>query len=165
MNQRRLEPNHAQDDWRSDSQRTQDEGWRGGRDELRSNARGYGVNSAFESEGPVRVSHRGKGPKGFKRSDDRIREDVGQALSDHHDIDASDVEVTVKDGEVTLTGTVDARHTKRLAERAIEHLSGVVDVHNQLRVAKAETTSTTEDKTTAAQPATNGRTAPVSRPH
>ena len=84
--------------------------------------------------GPTRPTHFGKGPKGYKRSDERIMEDVSQALTDHHDIDASDMEVAVKDGEVTLTGTVERRDTKRLAERVVEHVAGVTDVHNQLRL-------------------------------
>ncbi|MGN6184992.1 MAG: BON domain-containing protein [Thermoanaerobaculia bacterium] len=79
-------------------------------------------------------SFRGRGPKGFQRSDDRLRELVSERLSDHHDIDASDIEVTVSNGEVTLQGTVDDRRTKRLAEDVVESVSGVRDVHNQLRV-------------------------------
>jgi hypothetical protein len=53
---------------------------------------------------------------------------------EHPDIDASDIEVQVKDGEVTLTGTVDERRTKRMAEDLIERCSGVRDVMNQLKV-------------------------------
>ncbi len=78
--------------------------------------------------------HRGKGPKNYTRSDDRIREDVSDQLTDHAHIDASEIEVNVKDGEVTLTGTVDDRDTKKRAEEAIESLSGVKHVQNNLRV-------------------------------
>ena len=42
--------------------------------------------------------------------------------------------MSVKDGEVTLTGTVDERHAKRIAEDVAESVSGVKDVHNQVRV-------------------------------
>jgi osmotically-inducible protein OsmY len=76
----------------------------------------------------------GRGPKGYKRSDDRIREDVNEALTRNPDIDASDIEVKVESGEVTLTGTVDSRQTKRLAEDLAEDCSGVHEVHNQLRI-------------------------------
>lgn len=133
------------------------------RDERRSNARGWGVGSAFENGGGVRVSHRGKGPKGFKRSDDRIREHVSEILMDHHEIDASDIEVQVKDGEVTLSGTVADRRTKRLAEEVIENLSGVNDVHNGIRVARSETT--TQPSAPVAQGRSNGNPAPSSRSH
>jgi hypothetical protein len=76
----------------------------------------------------------GRGPKGYRRSDDRIREDVCERLAEDPVIDASDMEVTVKDGEVTLSGTANARSEKRRAEDVIEGVSGVRDIHNQLRV-------------------------------
>lgn len=85
------------------------------------------------------VSHRGKGPKNFKRSDDRLKEQICEALSDHHEIDASDIEVSVKDGEVTLTGTVDQRQTKRMAEDVAESINGITEVHNQLRLKTSKT--------------------------
>ena len=78
--------------------------------------------------------HRGKGPSGYQRSDERIRENVCEALSDDDRVDASNIEVTVKNGEVTLSGLVPDRETKRLAEDCIENLSGVKDVQNNIRV-------------------------------
>jgi hypothetical protein len=78
--------------------------------------------------------HAGRGPKGWQRSDERIREDVSERLADHPDIDASEIEVQVNNGEVTLSGTVDQRLNKRLAEDIAEGVSGVRDVHNQIRV-------------------------------
>lgn len=44
----------------------------------------------------------------------------------------------IENGEVTLEGTVKTRHEKRLAEDAVEHLSGVKDVHNHLKVESGE---------------------------
>jgi hypothetical protein len=76
----------------------------------------------------------GIGPKGYRRSDERIREDVSERLEDHPDINAAEIEVTVKDGEVTLTGNVDNRLSKRLAEDEAAHCRGVKDVHNNIRV-------------------------------
>lgn len=78
--------------------------------------------------------HSGKGPKNFRRSDERIREEVCQALTDHADIDASEVEVEVKDGVVTISGEVESRHAKRMVEEAIEYMPGVKDVQNELRM-------------------------------
>jgi len=78
--------------------------------------------------------HAGRGPKGYQRSDDRIREDINEHLTQHPDIDATEIDVNVQNGEVTLTGTVDHRHTKRLAEDVAENVSGVREVHNQIRV-------------------------------
>ena len=79
-------------------------------------------------------SYSGKGPKNWTRSDERIREEVCECLTYHPHIDASEIDVTVKDGEVTLTGSVGDRGSKRLAEDIVEDVRGVRDVHNQLRV-------------------------------
>jgi hypothetical protein len=75
----------------------------------------------------------GRGPKGYQRSDDRIREDVCERLTHHPEIDAGEIEIQVRSGEVTLTGTVNRREEKRMAEDVAESVSGVKDVHNQLR--------------------------------
>jgi hypothetical protein len=76
---------------------------------------------------------KGRGPRGYRRSDERIREEVCDLLTDDPRIDASEVEVTVENGEVTLAGAVDSRMEKRCAEDLIEHIPGVKDVHNRLR--------------------------------
>jgi hypothetical protein len=78
--------------------------------------------------------HAGRGPRGYRRSDDRILEDVSELLTRDPDIDATEIEVIVVDGEVTLAGDVDDRRTKRHAEDLVERCAGVNDVHNQLRV-------------------------------
>ena len=86
---------------------------------------------------PVLTSRRGgfagKGPRGYTRSDDRIREDVCDRLSADDEVDASDITVTVAKAEVTLEGTVHDRHAKRRAEDIAESVTGVTDVHNRLR--------------------------------
>jgi osmotically-inducible protein OsmY len=78
--------------------------------------------------------HSGKGPKGYRRSSERIQEEVCELLARHPEIDASDMEVKVEDGSVILEGTVPDRQTKRLAERAIDSIPGVADVVNRLSV-------------------------------
>lgn len=78
----------------------------------------------------------GRGPKGYKRSDERILEEINEDLTVHPDLDASGIEVEVKEGEVTLTGTVPSRQCKRTAEEIAVNVSGVQDVTNQLRVQK-----------------------------
>lgn len=79
------------------------------------------------------ASHRGRGPKGYRRSDDRIREDVNDRLADDPYLDASEIEVQVSDSEVTLTGSVPRRADKRRAEALAETISGVTHVQNNLR--------------------------------
>jgi len=78
--------------------------------------------------------HRGRGPKNYRRSDERIKEDVNDRLSDDYYVDASEVEVLVSNTEVTLTGTVNSRADKRRAEDIAESVSGVTNVENRLRV-------------------------------
>ncbi len=81
-----------------------------------------------------RGRHAGRGPRGYQRGDERIREEVCERLADHPDIDASEMEVAVENGEVTLSGTVEDRWMKRMAEDTADSVSGVRDVHNHLRV-------------------------------
>jgi hypothetical protein len=82
--------------------------------------------------------HSGRGPQGYRRGDDRIEEDVCERLTQAGQLDASNIEVRVENGEVTLSGTVESRRDKRLAEDVIESVSGVQDVHNQIRVQRGE---------------------------
>jgi len=78
--------------------------------------------------------HRGRGPKGYTRSDERILDDVNDRLTDDPHIDASEIEVSVSNREVTLSGTVNSRFEKRHAEDIAESVSGVSHVQNNLRV-------------------------------
>ena len=90
-------------------------------------------------------SHRGRGPRGYARSDDRIREDVSDRLTDDPYVDASDIEVTVSGGEVTLTGHVEHRAARRRAEDLAESVSGVSHVQNNLRVRQGTGTAAGAD--------------------
>jgi len=87
---------------------------------------------SFGPQPPGRFT--GRGPKGYRRSDERITEDVSEQLTQHPEIDASEIEVKVEGGEVTIMGTIDSRQTKRMVEDVVESVSGVKDLHNQLRV-------------------------------
>lgn len=80
------------------------------------------------------TDYRGRGPKGWKRSDERIKDDVSDLLERHPYIDASEIEVDVRDGIVVLSGSVEDRRTKRMAEDSIEDLPGVKDVRNELSI-------------------------------
>lgn len=79
-------------------------------------------------------SHRGKGPKGYARSDDRLKEVICEKLTDDPMIDASEISIEVTGQIVKLTGTVDDRSTKYEVEELVERCGGVKDIDNQLRV-------------------------------
>lgn len=80
------------------------------------------------------MDHRGRGPGNYTRSDERILEDACDNLTDDWRVDARNIQVTVKDGEVTLDGTVEDRGAKRRAEDCVDEISGVKHVQNNLRV-------------------------------
>lgn len=86
----------------------------------------------------------GKGPKGYKRSDERIQEEINDKLTYHGDLDASDIEVEVSQGEVTLSGTVNDRSGKRIAEDLAESVPGVQNVENRIRVQQQNSSSSTD---------------------
>jgi osmotically-inducible protein OsmY len=92
-----------------------------------------------------REGYRGRGPRNYTRSDDRIREDVSDRLTDDPWLDASEIEVSVSNGEVTLNGTVTNRYDRRRAEDCAEGVSGVRYVQNNLRARPAEGVDTAAD--------------------
>jgi hypothetical protein len=102
---------------------------------------GHGQPSGFGSSGTDmgfgdedRGPFYGKGPKGYKRSDARIHEEVCEAIAQQGFIDASDVEIHVDDGVVKLTGTVAHRQDKRVLEQMIERVHGIDEIHNEIRM-------------------------------
>lgn len=99
-----------------------------------------------DQSAPRAGSFRGKGPKGYVRSDERIKEDVCDRLSDDDTLDASDITVEVSAGEVTLTGYVDSRQDKRTAEDCAEQCAGVAHVQNNLRVRPAAGVGLSSDR-------------------
>lgn len=79
--------------------------------------------------------HRGRGPRGYTRSDERILDDVNERLCDDPIVDAGDIEVRCESGCVVLEGRVPTRWMKHRAEDIADAVSGVKDVDNRIRVA------------------------------
>ena len=96
-----------------------------------------------------RESMRGRGPKDYARSDERIREDICDELTEDPILDASEIEVKVANGEVTLSGTVEGRTEKRRAEDDADSIPGVKFVQNNLRIAEPTATRGREIGTTS----------------
>src|SRR3954454_20620624 len=79
-----------------------------------------------------RTDHRGRGPRGYVRSDQRIEEEIHAQLTDDPSGDGTEIEVSVRAGEVTLSGSVASRFERRRAEDIVDQVSGVRHVRNDL---------------------------------
>jgi hypothetical protein len=95
--------------------------------------------------------HTGRGPKGYKRSDQQIVDEASQRLERAGHIDATDIEVTAEDGVITLRGTVQDRATKRRAEECVESVYGARDVMNMLRVPATSAAATAGSERASSQ--------------
>lgn len=89
-----------------------------------------------EQESERAEGYRGRGPKGYTRSDERLRETICERLTDDPRIDASDIEVDVQEQRVTLRGSVSDRRTKYAVEELVEN-AGAREIDNNLRVSRA----------------------------
>lgn len=95
---------------------------------------GYTTSLGASSPPPSSRGHAGKGPKDYLRADSRVREEVCERLSDDDAVDAREISVEVRAGEVVLSGAVLDRYSKRRAEEIATRVPGVVDVRNHLHV-------------------------------
>jgi osmotically-inducible protein OsmY len=135
------DPGRDRDEWRDRSQEFETRGNYSGRD--------WSVD-----EGRTQFGQRiGRGPKGYQRPDARVFEDVCDRLT-YSDVDAENIEVRVENGEVTLSGSVRDRWDKRRAEDVVENVSGVRDVHNNIRVHREDRGLGQSDKSASSQPGT-----------
>lgn len=132
-------------------------GWDDSMRQSRSGAWGDRARQWGQFGGQLSGQFAGRGPKGYTRSDERIREDVSDKLTEHPDLDASEIEVRVAQGEVKLEGSVDSRWAKRLAEDIAESCTGVRDVMNQLRVPSDFESSQQSTRRSSAEPTTQTR--------
>jgi hypothetical protein len=74
------------------------------------------------------------GPKGYQRSDERLREDISERLMEASYIDSSEVTVAVSGAKVVLEGTVPDRRMKHAIEDLVDACPGVQDIDNRIRV-------------------------------
>ncbi len=119
----------------------------------------HGSASYYSNEQQNRGIHKGKGPKGYKRSDERILDDINDRLTDDDYVDASNIEVSVSDSEVVLTGTVSSREDKRRAEDIADSASGVRNVENRLRISQDQASKmSVQDTGSVDRQSANGQT-------
>jgi BON domain len=77
-----------------------------------------------------------RNPKNYRRSDERIREDVCDRFSVSPEVDSVDVKVSVSNGVVTLAGAVTTLTMKFRAEEIAGDIPGAHEVHNRLRLTR-----------------------------
>lgn len=120
-------------------------GWEGGfGSEGEYSARSDRIRPAQQPSGYVpeheeRQSQRAvrRGPKNYTRSDDRIKEEICDAIERDTRIDASDVTIEIQGGKATLYGSVAHRQMKHWIEDIVAECYGVGEVENKLTVALA----------------------------
>lgn len=99
---------------------------------------GYRRHASYTAQagapGGQRAGRRPVGPKGYRRADERVREDVCERLAMNPYVDVHDVSVEVANGVVTLDGTVRERREKYVIEDIADAVFGVTEVNNHLRV-------------------------------
>jgi len=70
----------------------------------------------------------------LKWSDETIHDDVAEAFYRSPDIDASDIEIHVLNGTVTLLGSIESNFSKLEASRLTLLQDGVWGVHNDIAI-------------------------------
>jgi hypothetical protein len=107
--------------------------------------RGYGSYPIAHSRQYARNPYP-HGPKGYQRSDERLKEDISERLMESHNIDCSDVSLDVRGGKVVLEGTVPSRHMKHAIEDLVDNCPGVQDIDNRVRVPGAMSQSQSQSQ-------------------
>src|SRR5438874_10274532 len=82
---------------------------------------------------PQSMPRRATQPQPPQSEDASIHKEICHRLTQHPELDPSDIRVKVQDGQVILTGTVENRESKHLAEDIAREAAGAADVQNLLR--------------------------------
>ena len=93
-----------------------------------------------KSDRDVERDQYGRGFAGYDSADDRIDEELTDHLTEHSYIDTTQVTFTVKDGKVTLEGTVPDADQKNYVEEVAAKIDGVKGIDNRLTVQKPQDT-------------------------
>jgi osmotically-inducible protein OsmY len=82
----------------------------------------------------------------WQRTDPEIARSAVRALESHVSIPSDQIKVTVKNGKVTLEGTVDWEYQKELARSSVKRLRGVTGVVNKIEVKPRLSPSDVQEK-------------------
>jgi osmotically-inducible protein OsmY len=120
---------------------------------------GYGASPGQYGGYGAGGGYRGVGPKNYKRSDERLTEDINERLTDDDDLDASNISVRVTNGKVTLEGMVDQRWMKHRAEDVVDACTGVTEIDNRIQVTSLSSSLEQTGETKASASRTSQSTA------
>jgi osmotically-inducible protein OsmY len=114
------------------------------------------VHSYWEKDAAEKAAKRVYGVKGvandievkttWTRTDPEIARDAVQEIQSHVSLPADKIKVTVKNGWVTLEGSVNWQFQKTLAESAVKKLRGVIGVTNNIEVKSIVTATDIKSK-------------------
>lgn len=100
-------------------------------DEWRS---GWHTRDTLERRVPTSIDASRRSNRHYTRTDERICDDIAERLYRTEHLDPSEVTVDLKDGIVTLAGSVPTRRMKHDIEDLATDTSGVTYVENRIRV-------------------------------
>jgi osmotically-inducible protein OsmY len=89
-------------------------------------------------------------PTSWHRDDTDIAETLSRGLADSISLPAGSVKATVKQGRVTLEGTVEWSFQRAVAERIARHIAGVTLVTNKIAIKAAASARAVEEDIRAA---------------
>jgi hypothetical protein len=105
--------------------------------------------TVYFMEDPAWVRARGRMPRSYSRSDERVREDICERIAADPSIDASDVSVDVRDKRVVLEGSVPQRRMKYVIEDIAAACLRANDVENRVTVARSRQAAEMADAATS----------------
>lgn len=68
------------------------------------------------------------------RTDESLLKEISHILHAHPGLDATNVCIAVKEGTVTLSGTIHSSTAKWMVKEAIKHISGVKGINEKLEI-------------------------------
>ncbi len=114
------------------------------------------VHSYWEKDAAEKAAKRVYGVKGvandievkttWTRTDPEIAREAVQEIQTHVGLPADRIKITVRNGWVTLEGTMDWQYQRTLAESAVKKLKGVIGVTNNIEVKPTVTPSDIKTK-------------------
>ncbi len=89
---------------------------------------------SYRDQYEIKRNYYGFGPKGYKRSDQKLKDEASLLLNQDPILDSSNINIEVFNNVIYLRGFVDSRKDKKRAELLIEDIFGIEDIQNQLKI-------------------------------